>query len=89
MWALGVADLLTPGDLGEGRTLAGTGDIDLDGRVRPIGGVSLKVLAAERAGADVFLLPRSNLAEARRVAGSIELVPVSTLQDALDYLGSG
>jgi PDZ domain-containing protein len=86
MWALGIADLLTPGDLGGGRTLAGTGDIDLEGRVRPIGGVGLKVLAAERAGADVFLLPPSNLAEARGTADGIDLVPVSTLQEALDYL---
>jgi len=86
MWALGVMDILTPGDLGSGRTLAGTGGIDLRGRVFPIGGVSLKVLAAEQAGADVFFVPRRNLEEARSAGGDIELVPVGDLGDALSYL---
>jgi PDZ domain-containing protein len=86
MWALGVTDLLTPGDIGGGRALGGTGGIRLDGRVIPIGGVWLKVLAAERAGADVFFVPAQNLAEARTADADIELVPVATLQDALDYL---
>jgi PDZ domain-containing protein len=89
MWSIGVTDLLTPGDLAGGRTLAGTGGIDLRGRVRPIGGVSLKVLAAERAGADVFVLPRSNLREAREVAEDIEVVPVANLDQALEYIHSG
>jgi PDZ domain-containing protein len=86
MWALGVTDLLTPGDVGGGRALAGTGGIRLDGGVVPIGGVRLKILAAERAGADVFFVPTKNLVEARTADVDIELVPVATLQDALDYL---
>ena len=43
MWALGLYDLLTPGDLTAGRTIAGTGQIGLDGRVYPIGGIEEKV----------------------------------------------
>jgi PDZ domain-containing protein len=89
MWSLGVVDLLSPGDLAGGRILAGTGGIDLRGKVRPIGGVSLKVLAAEREGADVFLLPEANLREAREVVEDIEVVPVANLADALDYFESG
>ena len=38
MWALGLYDLLTPGDLTRGRTIAGTGAIDLEGNIGPIGG---------------------------------------------------
>jgi PDZ domain-containing protein len=86
MWALGVMDLLTPGDLGGGRTLAGTGGMDLRSRVIPIGGVQLKVLAAERAGADVFFVPRANFDEASGVEADIDLVPVRSLGEALDYL---
>jgi PDZ domain-containing protein len=86
MWALGVTDLLSPGDLGGGRAIAGTGGIDLNGGVFPIGGVRLKILAAERAGADVFFVPRKNMAEARTADVQIELVQVANLQDALDYL---
>jgi PDZ domain-containing protein len=89
MWALGLYDLLTPADLTDGRTIAGTGAIDSRGRVYPIGGVDEKLIAAERAGAAVFLVPQQNLAEARASGEEIRLVPVSSLQDALDFLRSG
>ena len=86
MWSLGLYDLLTPGDLTGGRRIAGTGTMDLEGNVGPIGGVRFKVEAAERAGADVFLVPEGNFEEAERVADGIELVRVGDLDDALDYL---
>jgi PDZ domain-containing protein len=88
MWALGLYDLLTPADLTQGRTIAGTGAIDRTGKVYPIGGVSEKMIAARRAGADVFLVPRENVAEARASADGLRLVPVGSLQDALDFLRS-
>ncbi len=87
MWALGMYDLLTPGDLTGGRTIAGTGTIAPDGTIGPIGGVQNKIVAAERAGADVFLVPRGqNYLDARKVAGDLPLVPISSFQDALSYL---
>jgi PDZ domain-containing protein len=87
MWALGLYDLLTPGDLTGGRTIAGTGQIDLLGNIHPIGGIGEKVVAAVDAGADVLLLPRDNLEEARSsVQEEVRLVPVSTLREALEYL---
>lgn len=87
MWALGLYDLLTPGDLTGGRTIAGTGQIDLSGRVHPIGGVGEKVVAAGRAGASVLLVPSGNLEEARAAGDhGARVVPVSSLQHALDYL---
>lgn len=89
MWALGLYDLLTSGDLTGGRTIAGTGTIDTAGRVGPIGGVEQKIVGAKKAGAEVFLVPRDNLAAARTVAGDLPLVPMDTFQDALDYLQRG
>jgi Lon-like protease len=86
MWALGVTDILTPGDLAGGRSVAGTGVIDLTGNVGPIGGVTLKVLAAEDAGAEIFFLPRENLAEARTAGADLQLVPVATLDQAVGFL---
>ena len=86
MWALGVVETLTPEDLTAGRSIAGTGSVDLDGRVGPIGGVRMKVIGAEEAGADAFLLPREDLADAREAARGIELVPVGTVEEALGYL---
>lgn len=90
MFALGLYDLLTPGDLTGGRTIAGTGVLSLGGRVTGIGGIEQKVIAAERAGADVFLVPRGNLDEARRVLDDgPDLVPIGSFDEALDALGAG
>jgi PDZ domain-containing protein len=89
MWALGLYDLLTPGDLTGGRTVAGTGTIGPDGTVGPIGGVQDKIVAAKREGAEVFLVPKENYADAKAVAGDLPLVSISTFQDALDYLQPG
>src|SRR5207247_1504061 len=86
MWALGLYDVLTPGDLTGGRTVAGTGEIFPSGEVGPIGGVRDKIAAAEAAGADVFLVPVANLREARRAGAGLKLVPVRTFAQALGYL---
>jgi PDZ domain-containing protein len=86
MWALGLDDLLTPGDLTGGRTIAGTGTIAPDGSVGPIGGVGDKVAAAKAAGAKVFLVPAGNLAEARAGSEGVRLVPVKSFAQALSYL---
>ncbi|MEX0743303.1 MAG: S16 family serine protease [Actinomycetota bacterium] len=86
-WALALYDLLTPGDLTGGRTIASTGQLGIDGTVYPIGGAGDKVVAAESTGATVLMLPGSNVEEARSAGESeIELVPVETFSEALAYL---
>ena len=87
MWALGLYDLLTPVDLTGGRTVAGTGEIALDGTVIPIAGIGEKLAAAADAGASVFLVPEGNM-DVARASGDrgMELVPVASLDDALAYL---
>ena len=53
----------------------------------PIGGIEDKVVAAERAGATVLLVPADNMDELSDVdTGDMELISVSTFQDALDAL---
>lgn len=90
MWALGLYDLLTPGDLTDGRTVAGTGMILIDGTVYPIGGIGEKLTAAEDVGADVFLVPKQNLKEARAAGDhDLDLVVVETFDDAVEYLEDG
>jgi PDZ domain-containing protein len=87
MWALGVTDVLTPEDLTDGQSVAGTGTVDLEGNVGPIGGVRLKIVTAEEAGAETFLVPSGNLAEARGAGDDIRLIPVGTVEDAVTALG--
>jgi PDZ domain-containing protein len=87
MWALGLYELLDPGDLADGRIVAGTGTIDLEGNVGPIGGIRDKVIAAERAGADLFLVPADNMAELEGMeTGAMELVSIATIDEAIDAL---
>jgi Lon-like protease len=86
MWTLGLVDVLTPGDLTGGKTIAGTGTIDLEGTVGPIGGIAEKVVAAERAGAVVFFAPAQDAPEARTVAGHMTIVSVTTYTDAVTWL---
>ncbi len=69
-----------------GKTISGTGTISSDGSIGPIGGVKQKIIAAERAGARVFLVPKENVQEARKVAKKIELVPVGDVHQAVEYL---
>ena len=85
--ALTVYDLADPGDLTAGRSIAGTGTIELDGDVGPVGGVDAKVVAARAAGASVFLVPEGELALAQSAAGDdIEVIPVATVEDAIAAL---
>lgn len=90
MYALGVYDLLTPGDLTGDRVIAGTGTIDPAGVVGPIGGIEEKVLAAGKAKAQVLLVPVQDMPAARAVApDDLELVSIATVDDALAFLDPG
>ena len=66
---------------------AGTGTIDPQGEVGPIGGITLKMVAAKDIGAQLFLVPADNCAEAKGVADpGFPLAKVATLDDALKAL---
>jgi PDZ domain-containing protein len=88
MFTLTVYNMLTPTDLTGGRKIAGTGTINIDGSVGPIGGVEQKVAAAEAAGAEYFLSPAINYADARAVARRIQVVKIETVDQALEFLKS-
>lgn len=89
MFALGLIDILTPEDLTGGAFVAGTGTIDDAGTVGPIGGVAMKTIAARDAGADYFLTPAQNCAEAAAdPPAGLTLVRVGSLDDALDALAA-
>ena len=87
-FALDIAQELR-GNVDRGLKVAATGEIELDGRVGPIGGVKQKVIGARRSGADVFLVPAGdNAAEARRHAGDLRVIPVESFRQALRALAT-
>jgi len=87
MVGLTVYDLVAAEDLLRGRRVAGTGTLDIDGVVGPVGGVPEKTLAAIAAGYDVMLVPVAETEVAERVAaGRIQVIGVATLDEALERL---
>ena len=88
IFALSVYNSLISQDLTGGRRIAGTGTINLDGSVGPIGGIKQKIFAAEAVRATYFLCPAENYADAVSVAKSIQVVKVATVQQAIDFLRS-
>jgi PDZ domain-containing protein len=66
------------------------GEITPDGTVYPIGGIQDKVIAAQRAGATIFLAPTKNMEELAGVdTGDMQVIPVATFDDALQALRQG
>ncbi|MGV9254055.1 YlbL family protein [Streptomyces sp. NPDC003697] len=87
MFALGIYDKLTPGSLTGGKFVAGTGTIDDQGKVGPIGGIEMKTVGARDKGAQYFLTPAENCAAAAEdTPAGLRLVKVGTIHDALGAL---
>ena len=87
MFALGIIDTLTPGELNGGQNVAGTGTIASDGIVGPIGGIRQKLYGAKDAGATWFLAPESNCDEVvGHVPDGLQVFSVATLADSLAVL---
>src|SRR5262249_59573931 len=67
-----------------------TGEVTLRGRVRPVGGLREKALAALRAGIRTVVLPRQNIADLKEVpaelARRITFVPADRMDDVLDVV---
>jgi len=90
MFSLGIYDKLTPGELTGGAHIAGTGTIDVSGRVGEIGGVQQKIAGAREIGATIFLVPAADCADVGGFADDeeIRLVKVATMDDAVEALES-
>ncbi len=85
-FTLALIDDLAGGELTGGRDVAVTGTIDDNGDVGEVGGAAQKAITAKRAGAVAFLVPPAEEKEAREFAGKMRIIPVRSLNDALDAL---
>ena len=93
MTTLAIYDTLIPEDLTNGLKIAGTGTIEEDETVGPIGGVKYKLAGAERDNADIFFAPSGeNYEEAIKIKAEkkydIVVIEIKTLDDAINYLKS-
>jgi PDZ domain-containing protein len=93
MFALGIIDKMTPEDEADGQVIAGTGTMDLNGAVGPIGGIRQKMAGALRDGASWFLAPADNCDEVvGHVPDGLTVVKISTLheaREAVTAIGAG
>lgn len=98
MFSLEIYNQLIKEDLTGGYKIAGTGTINSEGTVGRIGGIEQKIVAADKAGAEIFLAPNEKGAEdsnykaavatARDIKTDMKIVPVETFDDAVEYLRS-
>jgi PDZ domain-containing protein len=87
MFALGIIDVLTPGELNGGEVVAGTGTISGSGDVGPIGGIRQKMWGAVESDATWFLAPADNCDEVvGHIPGGLQVFSIETLEDALAVL---
>jgi Lon-like protease len=87
MFALGIIDKITRDDLAGGRFIAGTGEIEANGTVDPIGGIQQKMVGARQAGATIFLAPAANCYDtAGAVPAGLRVIKVYTLAGAISDL---
>lgn len=89
MFALGIVDKIDPDDLTGGNNIAGTGTINAEGEVGPIGGIPQKMVAARETGAKYFFSPVENCEEAKdNKPKGLTLIKVADLDDALQALAT-
>ncbi|WP_391558292.1 SepM family pheromone-processing serine protease [Robertmurraya sp.] len=96
MFSLEIYNQLVKEDLTKGYNIAGTGTIDENGTVGRIGGIEQKVIAADKADAEIFFAPNEEGAAdsnylaavqtAKDIDTSMKIVPINTFEDAITYL---
>jgi len=88
----GVAMVMSMASLFSGKTIRGdvgmTGEVTLRGRVLPVGGIKMKVLAAHRAGLTTVILPKRNEKDLeeipQEVRDALRIVPVERIDEAMN-----
>jgi PDZ domain-containing protein len=98
MFTLEILNQLLDEDITQGYDIAGTGTMESDGTVGRIGGIDQKIIAADRAGIDIFFAPDDSpesgqpsnyevaLETAEEIETEMEIVPVTDIESVLDYL---
>ncbi len=90
MLSLAIYNAIADEDITKGRTIVGTGTIDINGNVGEIDGVKYKLLGANKNNAEIFLCPMENYEEALEVKEEydldVEIHGVATFSEALEYL---
>jgi ATP-dependent Lon protease len=63
-----------------------TGELSIQGKVRPVGGIVEKLYAARQAGMRAILVPKENMREIDRALAGIDVIPISSVEQAFKAL---
>ncbi len=63
------------------QSVAMTGEISIQGKIKPVGGIIEKIYGAKLAGMNTVLIPKENMTDVPRGLKGIEVIPVSTVGD--------
>lgn len=90
MISLSIYNKLVSEDITKGKKVVGTGTIDTLGNVGAIGGIKQKLYGADKANADVVIVPFDNYNEAKKIKDEegyqFNLISVKTFDEALEKL---
>ena len=64
-----------------------TGELSIQGKVRPVGGIIEKLYAARQAGMRAMIVPKENVREIDAGLAGIEITAVTRIEQAFDALG--
>ncbi|MCW3488951.1 Lon family ATP-dependent protease [Dethiobacter alkaliphilus] len=67
------------------QNVAVTGEVSLQGYVRPVGGIPEKIYGARLSGMPVVLVPQENKDDVPKVPDGMQVIPVATVEEALPW----
>lgn len=62
-----------------------TGELSIQGKVKPVGGVCEKIYGAKQAGVRVVLVPKDNMTDVPVGLKGLKVVPVASIEEALPH----
>jgi PDZ domain-containing protein len=86
MIALDLVSMILEEDMINGEKIAGSGSIDINGNILKIGNIHLKIITAQKEGADIFLISKENYKEINSNEYDIKIIQVNNLNDAISKL---
>lgn len=66
--------------------LAVTGELSIQGRIKPVGGISEKIYGARQAGVKRIFVPLENMHDVPPDLSDIKVIPVSSVKDLLEKI---
>ena len=92
MITLSIYSSLVDYDITNGLKIAGTGTIDREGNIGPIGSIDYKIKSALKANVDVFFVPKYinyyEVLDMNIDLGDMKVIPVANFEDILNYLNN-